>query len=411
MKRKLLSAETILPISSKALNNSSVFIEDGKIVEIGPTSSLLNKYEGIRHTDLGRGILLPGFINAHTHLELGWITQYMGGFNNFTDWIKQIISAKRDHPPSDRQIRNSVNNGIRRLIKSGTTTVAEISSFEGEDKEPLRNCFLRKIVFSEVFDRHLEDIENIELEKSELYEERLFPHAPYSCSPETISEVHKHCLNNGAGYGIHLAESQQENLFINNKNNHFEQSIYPLLGKDKFSRKRANTPLEYMMKNKFFEGVKVSTVHMVHVLEQELKLIKENDIGIILCPRSNMFLNVGLPPVKLYKELDRIGLGTDGLSSNLNLDMFEEISFFYLTYCDMVGHQMAEFAVYAATLGGAKALFIEDDVGSIEPGKAADLIFISPQNYYKDPYLAVVSSTRSELKMSMVNGEILFSPI
>ncbi len=91
--------------------------------------------------------------------------------------------------------------------------------------------------------------------------------------------------------------------------------------------------------------------------------------------------------------------------------MFEELSFIYLTYFDTVGPDMAEFAVYAATLGGARALYIEDTVGSIEPGKAADLIFVSPQNYYNDPYLSIVSSTRSELKMSMVNGDILFSPL
>ena len=411
MEKKLLSAATILPISSKPIHNSSIYIERGKIKEIGPTEALLKKYRNIRHIDLEKGILLPGFINAHTHLELGWITEYVGGSNSFIDWIKQIISAKKNHAPTEEKIRNSVNNGIRRLIKSGTTTVAEISSFDGADKEPLKNCFLRTIIFSEVFDRHADDIENIELEKSELYEERLFPHAPYSCSPQTLSKVHEHSLKNGSSCGVHLAESREESLFISNKNNPLENSVYPLIGKETFSRQIANTPLDYMINNKFFDGVNVSTVHMVHVLEQELQLIKENDIGVILCPRSNKFLNVGLPPVKLYKELQRVGLGTDGLSSNLNLDMFEELSFFYLTFCDIIGEEMAPFAVYAATLGGAKALFIEDEVGSIKPGKAADLIFISPQNYYKDPYLTVVSSTRSELKMSMVNGEILFSPI
>jgi 5-methylthioadenosine/S-adenosylhomocysteine deaminase len=312
---------------------------------------------------------------------------------------------------SSAKIRNSVNNGIRRLIKSGTTTVAEISSFEGVDKEPLKNCCLRTILFSEVFDRHSEEIEKIELEKSELYEERLFPHAPYSCSPETLSKVHEYCLKNGSSCAVHLAESREESLFINNKNNLFEKSVYPLIGKERFSRKKASTPFDYMIKNKFFDGVRVSAVHMVHILEQELQLIKESDIGVILCPRSNKFLNVGLPPVKLYKELERVGLGTDGVCSNLNLDMFEELSFFYLTFRDIIGEEMAQLAVYAATLGGAKALFIEDEVGSIEPGKAADLIFISPQNFYKDPYLSLVSSTRSELKLSMINGEIVFSTI
>ncbi len=95
MERKLLSAQTILPISSKPIHNSSVYLEYGKIAEIGPTDSLLKKYKNVKHNDLGKGILLPGFINAHTHLELGWITEHIGGFNSFIDWIKQIISAKK----------------------------------------------------------------------------------------------------------------------------------------------------------------------------------------------------------------------------------------------------------------------------------------------------------------------------
>ncbi len=411
MENKLLSALTILPISSKPVYNSSVYLENGKIVEIGPTDSLLKKYNNVKKTDLGKGILLPGFINAHTHLELGWITEYIGGFNSFIDWIKQIIAAKKNHSPSNNKIRDSVNNGIRRLIKSGTTTVGEISSFEGVGKEPLKNCCLRTILFSEVFDRHSEEIEKLELEKSDLYEERLFPHAPYSCSPDTLSKVHEHCLKNGSSCAIHVAESREETLFINNKNNPFEKTVYPLIEKQRFSRTKANTPLEYLSKNNFFDKSRVTTIHMVHVLEEEISRIKGNDIGIVLCPRSNKFLNVGRAPVKLYSELERVGLGTDGVSSNLNLDMFEELSFFYLTFRDDLGENPAYFSVYAATLGGARALFIEDKVGSIEPGKAADLIFVSPQNYFKDPYLTLVSSTRNDLKMSMVNGEIIYSDI
>jgi 5-methylthioadenosine/S-adenosylhomocysteine deaminase len=147
---------------------------------------------------------------------------------------------------------------------------------------------------------------------------------------------------------------------------------------------------------------------MVQVLPEEVEEISKHDLGIVLCPRSNLFLKVGSPPVKQYIKIERLGIGTDGLSSNFNLDFFEELRFFYLTFADNLGKQASFFTIYLATLGGAKALFLEDKIGSIEIGKEADLIFLSSKKISSDPYLSVISSSKDDVKLVMVKGKVIF---
>ncbi|MFQ5787125.1 MAG: amidohydrolase family protein, partial [Thermodesulfobacteriota bacterium] len=358
--------------------------------------------------DLGKGILLPGFINAHVHLELGWIQNRIGNFNGFIAWLEQIIKAKSEDIKRE-VIELSIQIGIKTLISNGVTTVAEISSFGGIDIPLLKKSGLRTILFSELFDR-LEDFrETLSFEKQELFEERPFPHAPYSCSPALLKNVLGFYRQRNIPMGIHLAESQEEVKFLKGIENGFEKKIFPLIDKENFSRVKANSPYQYLRKLKFFKGTKVTAVHMVQVRPEEVEELKKSDIGVVLCPRSNYFLKVGSPPIKHYYKLDRIGIGTDGLSSNMNLDFFEELRFFYHISSNVLRENAPLFTIYVATLGGARSLFLENKIGSIEKGKDADLIFIKPKNTYSDPYMSVISSSNSELKMSMVKGKVIYS--
>ena len=96
MNNLILSADTILPVNRDPLSGSAVAVSNGKIIEINKTGVITKKFRNYKHVKLGRGILLPGFINAHTHLELGWIQPYIGNFSNFTEWLSQIILAKKN---------------------------------------------------------------------------------------------------------------------------------------------------------------------------------------------------------------------------------------------------------------------------------------------------------------------------
>lgn len=408
MKNLLISADTILPISSEPLSDSALLIKDGKIQDIGPAPKLRKEYKGTKEINLGEGTLLPGFINAHTHLELGWVQDRIGGFKGFSQWLQQIIRAKREGV-SDLEIEESVVDSIQTQLKSGVTTVGEISSYGGLDIPILKKSGLRVVLFREAVDSKESTMDFDEFEASDLFEERLFPHAPYSCNPKLLEKVIKSHKKNKIPLGIHLAESREEIEFVNRKANSIEDEIFPLIDKKSFNRKKASSPFEYLNSMGFFDKNKVTTIHMVQVDKDEIQELKKLDLGIVLCPRSNLFLQVGVPPLREYADLKRVGLGTDGLSSNYNLDFFEELRVLHLLWSDALGKEASYEAVYAATLGGARALFIEDKIGSIEIGKEADLIFLNSKCESKNPYLSIVSSTTDNLDFLMVRGNILYS--
>jgi len=410
MKKFLLSADTILPISSEPIKQCSLLIDDGKIRDIGKSSLLRKKYKGVKEVNLGKGILLPGFINAHTHLELSWIKNRIGGFKGFTNWLQQIIGAKREGV-THQEIQDSVTEGIKSQIESGVTTVGEISSYDGLDIPILKKSGLRTVLFREAVDSKEDLLDFDNFETSPLYEERLFPHAPYSCNPGLLEKALKSHKKSKRPLGIHLAESREEIEFVNRKANAIVNEVFPLIQKKAFKHKKADTPFEYMKSQGFFDKTKVTAVHMVQILSDEVKEIENLDIGIVLCPRSNLFLQVGVPPLKEYARLRRVGLGTDGVSSNYNLDFLEELRVLHLLWSEALGKEASRESVYAATLGGARALFIEDKVGSIEIGKEADLIFHSSKTESNNPYLSVVSSAKDDLKLLMTGGKVLHSEI
>jgi len=406
MGKLLLSAETVLPVSSKPLSSSSVLVSHGKIKDIGKTSALRKRWKGVSEIDLGSGILLPGLVNAHTHLELGWIFDRLRSFRGFTGWLGQIVKEKRKGVP-DSDIVRSVEEGINTVIRSGVTTVGEISSYRGIDKPLLKNSGLRTVLFREILDSNEGNTDFSTLEKSTLFEERLFPHSPYSCSPGVLKKALRSYRRNGVPLGIHLAESADESGFVRGEGNGIEEKIFPLIGKAPFKRPRADSPVAYLRNAGLLEGTRVTLIHMVQVSDEEAGELREEDAALVLCPRSNFFLQVGSPPVKEYAKFNRIGIGTDGLSSNYNLDLFEEMRFLHMLLSDAAGQRAAFVTVYAATLGGAGALYLEDRIGSIEPGKEADLLFIKKGAGAGDPYLSVISSTARDVGMVMVGGEII----
>ena len=407
MKTFILSAGTVLPVSSKPLTRASVLVSNGKIREVGKTSALLKKHAGVTEIKLGNGILLPGFVNGHTHLELGWTQAEIGAFTGFTGWLEQLIISK-GAPVLEEKITASVSEGVKSLVSSGVTTVGEISSYGGLDKPILEKSGLRTVLFREILDsnEHKTDF-NFKPRKG-LIEERPFPHAPYSCSPRLLRKLFRAHHKNGVPFGIHLAESPDEVEFVKCCANKIEGKIFPLIGKESFERPEAESPYGYFSKMGLSEGDRATLIHMVRVEKEEAAEISRLGLGIVLCPRSNLFLQVGAPPFAHYSRIERLGIGTDSLSTNYNLDFFEELRAFHLLLSQTMGDKAARKSVHAATLGGAGALYLEDKTGSIDPGKEADLIYIDTPGNFRDPYLSVISSTSSGLGMVMTAGRVLY---
>ncbi len=386
----IIVCSVALPISSEPLKNGAVAVCGGIIKAVGKAGEIKKHFPSLPVHDLGCGILMPGFVNCHTHLELGWLAPE-NEFKNFGDWLKYVVDAKKSGTTAEK-IADSVKDGVATLLKSGVTTVGEISSY-GEDTKILKNSPLRTVLFREITDTKADLSPLCAIGKR--FEERFFPHAPYSCSPELTKRVLEISARTGAPTGTHLAESPEETAFVRGEENIFEKEIYLEIGRCPMPRARAKTPLSYF--HKINSGkTKTTAVHMAHVEKNEIKLIRDSNMGIVLCPRSNKFLNTGTAPVTQYAEFERTGLGTDGLSSNRTLNFFDEIKALNELLLPLGKEKAAQKAVYISTLGGAKSLFIEDKTGSIEAGKDADLIFIKTRSDTGNPYLKIVSANGAE---------------
>ena len=408
MNNLLLIADILLPISSKPIYNGAIAVSNGLITDIGNVIEVEKKYPNSTKMLKNNCVILPGFINAHTHLELGWIKNKMGGFNDFIQWLQQIILAKMENI-DERTIKKSVEKGIKDLIRCGVTTVGEISSYNGIDKEILKNSGIRTILFTEIFDRNINQIKFKNFVNNLIYEERPFPHSPYSCSPETLRKVFKFSKKENLPLSIHLAESQDEVNFLKNLPNGFESKIFPLLKKNSFSRESSESPTSYISKFNIDKNSQLTAVHAVQLNKNDVDIIKNKNIGIVLCPRSNLILKIGKPKFKLLRGLENIGIGTDGLSSNYDLNFMQELRVVNNILVESNIENNTFRTVYYGTLGGAKALFLDGKIGSIEAGKEADLIcFNYGDQKPKDPYLSVLNSDFDDLEFSIVRGKFIY---
>ena len=408
MERLLLTADMVIPVSSEPIRDGAVVVDGGLIADIGTSAEIEPAYPGLRKTRRPNSVMLPGFVNAHTHLELSWTKGKLWGFEDFTGWLERLITLKAGGI-DENLVEDSMRAGIRDVIESGVTTVGEISSLDFGGREMLKSSGMRVVAFLELFDRISPRLASLEFQSENLYEERPFPHAPYSCGPDFLEAVFACAHKNAIPMGVHLGESPDEVRFLKNLPNEFERKIFPLIKKKIFERPRAETPTRYI--NGFLRGkdVKLSAVHMVQVAGEDMEIIRSADIGIILCPRSNVFLRVGKPNLRRIIDHERLGLGTDGLSSNQDLDFFREIRFLHEIMVEQGIRQSARLAVHLATLGGAKALFIEEETGSLEVGKSADIICIDcEEGIAPDPYSRIVSSRPEDLQFSMVRGNFIY---
>ena len=241
----LLTADVVLPVSSGPLAGGAVAVEDGRIAAVGDARRLEAAYPGFRKTGAPGSVILPGFVNAHTHLELGWTGGKIGNFEGFTGWLERMI-ALRSARADDGLVKESVRRGLRDTISCGVTTVGDICSPGSPGREILGDSGVRAVAFVEIFDRHLPDVPSLELAAGDLYEERLFPHAPYSCGPGLFDAAFRRAEKTGVPLGTHLGESPDEALFLRNAPNGFERRIFPLIGKKSFPRPASPTPVSYI---------------------------------------------------------------------------------------------------------------------------------------------------------------------
>ena len=401
----VVSADWVLPVSEPPIENGAVAVEGGRIVAVGPASEL---GAGRRFE---QAAILPGLVNCHSHLEYAVYTGFGDGTPDFADWIATHVERKSRLTFGDTV--DIARLGAAECLSSGITMVGDCS-FSGAAALACAELGLRAIVYLEVFGADpataRERFEELREAAAPAFSERVVlgvsPHAPYTVTPE----VYAMCASLDVPVATHLSESLSETLYLTGGGGPWDAFRNLLVDPPGTTGTRMLAGIGAL-------GPNLVAAHCVMVEPDEIALLAEHDVAVAHCPRSNALLGCGIAPLR--ELLDRgvtVGLGTDSPASALSFDMFDElraaISFARARERRPDALSASE-ALELATLGSAAALGLADAIGSLEPGKRADLAVISlegsPFLPWEDPATAVVLGGSPErVVTTVVGGEVRY---
>lgn len=388
------------------VNNGAVVFIRGVILAAGPTEKILKKHTGHRIYRLENAVLMPGLINVHTHLELPPLLDAVRA-RAFPDWILNLIKVKKSL--TDKSYKSAAKNNIKTLIHAGTTTIGEICT-HGISHGVLKQSGLRATVYHEIISMdpsspfsRLPSL--VSRPSSNLIRTGLSPHAPHTISETALLQIKKLAPRKHLRLCMHVAESKDEIRLLQRKMSRFEK-LYRVAGWDTAWAPAADSPFEYLYTLGLLNDDFLA-VHAVQATDKDISLIKRSRVPVAHCPRSNRETGVGKMPLKKFLDAGIVvGLGTDSLASSPSLNMWDEMRYAYRIHRSDGVTVKDIFTI--ATNGGAKALGMFDMIGSIEPGKRADIIAIPlPNKLTGDIYSDLLRETKSCI-MSVVDGKILF---
>ena len=361
-------------------------VDGALIVAVGPADSLdgdVERFPG--------AAIVPGFVNAHSHLEYAVYAGFGDGLP-FATWLDLHIGRKRR---LDWEATVAIARlGAAECLASGITTVAD-ASFTGAAAAAADELGLRAIVHLEVFGdgpgelatRFEPNRDRVAAAFSDRVRLGVSPHAPYSCSPE----LYRECLALGLPVATHLAETAAEREWL------LEGTGVLAAYRELFPPSPGETGIRLLAREGLL-GPSVTAAHCVAVDREEIELLARHDVGVVHCPRSNALLGCGIAPVAELRAAGvRLGLGTDSPASTPSFDIFDELRMAIAlarAHTGDAGSLTAAEALYLATLGSAEAIGLAGEVGSLTPGKRADLCVVelsgSPFDPIDDPAVAVV---------------------
>lgn len=380
-----LAAEWIFPVSSPPLYRHTIEFKEGRITEIRPWKP--------GEALLSGTCILPGLINAHTHLAYTALRNLFDDLA-FFPWIRKLTETKYQKM-TEKDVIVSTKLGIFESLSAGITTVADMSDMEPALKT-LAESPLRGIFYLEIFGVEKDQAEKTWNDLLETYPRLkeqyttnrlrigISPHAVYTVRPELYRKVSRMAVQDNIPISFHVAESREEEEFIGKRSgviqNFLEKraSDWQMLGR---------TSISHLAKTGIFD-TKPLIAHVVQATAQDLDILKSHSVYIAHCPKSNAKFAHGIAPVmKMLERGMSVSLGTDSGASNNRLDLFEEARFALLQQREVEGkpslseQQLLEMM----TIRGAEALGMQNEIGSLEKGKQADLIAVTVPSYYVKP--------------------------
>lgn len=373
---KILKASWVITCDENGtiIKNGAV-VFDKKIIDVATIDFIEEKYPNTKIEDLGENsVLMPGLINSHIHLEFSSNSTTLK-YGNFMTWLNSVITSR------DKLVQNATKELIKEKLdfikRSGTTTIGAISSYSF-DLEPCLKSDLNVVYFNEVIGSKPDMIDTLFSDfKARLKDakkgirEGFYPsiaiHSPYSVHPFLIRESLKIAKDENLAVSTHFLESPEEFQWLHKDEGGFLDFFKNFLGQEKAVTK----PMEFL--NQFENINTLSFTHCVEASSDDLKKIKELGAVINHCPTSNRVLNNSKLNIQNLIDMNiPFAIGTDGLSSNNSLSMFDELRNALMIHTEQHLISFSKLLISAATKNGALALGLNK--GELVKEKDADLI-------------------------------------
>jgi aminodeoxyfutalosine deaminase len=421
---KILAANYVLPVTSEPISDGAVVIENDKIIAVGTRQEISKQFVNVEIEDFGEAVIMPGFVNTHSHLELTAFRGFLDDVeHDFFSWLMKITVSREKL--SDSDIENSALVGTLEGLRAGITCFADIGRYGFAGFNALRKHGLRGISFQETefspdnttavndFAKLEEKFSGLKATETNLVKVGISPHSPYTVSPKLFEKITDYSLQNDVKLTIHAAESDMETELLLNGKGGFA-TVY---AKQNISWKSPQTSSIQYLHDLGVLQAKPLLAHCIKVDDRDIELISATGSRVSHCPKSNAKLGHGIAPFQKFLDHSiKIGFGSDSVASNNTCDIFEESRFASLlarTRNDSTRLITPKELINTTTYGGAEAIGLEKEIGSLEAGKQADLIVIKLDNIAQQPvfdiYAAVLFATSvREIYLTMCAGEEIF---
>jgi len=414
-------------MSSAPVADGAIAVDGSQIVGVGKRASLVARFHDARAQDFGEAAIIPGLVNTHSHLELTALRGFLEDVEgNFLAWLMKLTLARQYHmTPDDLYV--SAAWGAVEAARAGVTCMADAGDAAITNMRALRDVGFRGIVHQESFgpdpalahdqlEKLKEKVGQLRELETELVKAGVSPHAPYSVCARQLELVTDYALAQKLPLTIHASESEAEELFMFEGTGPFAEAL-ALRGIE--WKAPGISTIQYLQQHGVMRA-RPLLAHCVRVNEKDLEIIKAEDARIAHCPKSNAKLGHGSASYTGFLRHEiRTGFGSDSVASNNTCDIMDEART-ALTISrargDVIGDDemvKAEQALLTATAGGARALGLENRIGTLDEGMQADFAAIALARAHQlpiyDPINTLIHSTSGrDVLLTVVAGREIF---
>jgi aminodeoxyfutalosine deaminase len=377
-------AAWLLPVSQPPIRDAWLRTGGGRIIAFG--HSRPGDFTADDEIDLGEVAVLPGLVNAHTHLELSWMRGRIPESDDFNAWIRTIIDLKVEAAQHGAAVDAAIDEAIREARAFGTAVLGDVTNTLATSRQLIAQR-VPAMVFHELLGFRTEDAQALmedavvrlrSVPASDLVRHAVAPHAPYSVSPALFALIRAALQEDpGSRSTVHLGEGSAEIEFLRDGTGPCRTGLERMGKWDQTWVTPRSGPVAYLDSMGFLND-RVLVVHGVQFTVAELKRLADVGATVVTCPRGNMRTGAGTPPIEEFFESGvRVAVGTDSLASVPDLNVFAELE----EMRRLAPAVPARMLIESATLTGAQSLGFDADFGTTDPGKRDALIAIQLDGY------------------------------